>query len=573
MGAAILSIKESAGTNNAWSQAGLRFLTKNFGAVTEAMAITNDGKVGIATTTPTYKLHVVGDIYANGGWFRVSGNQGYYFETHGGGWYMTDANYVRSYNNKKVIAGNSIYIGTTSGDGKGLSLYSESDPTTYGIHMSTTSTYSRHGDVQSDWATYFNMNDVGQRGWIYRAGSTNVASISANGVGSFSAVGNNSRYIAFPRGGEISTNGSSGYLIIQLPVFKTATMLKFKVSIYNYNTNETCDYIISGYNYTDGNWYNPTAICLGKAGAAHSNLTVRFGHFNGYNAISIGESGTTWQYPNVTISDVTLGHEFVYSDWCKPWTLSFTTTALTNITQTITDTHMGRVSGTINKVAKFTAVNTVGDSNITDDGSTVTIGTKVVVQGNGTSYNEGIRILPASNGWSNIFFSANSSVSGEHDGGWLIGRRGAAGGIAGAIGDFTIEEQSSSGAGLTIHKDNGGMTLRNGTFKILGTETNDGSGQLAIFKALSTKTSTSGGWVGRSLMGAKDLTFLLGTYNGMAAIGAHSWSDSAAGSGAAWAPMYFQPDGGASAAIYMGQNGGGWTKNTGTVEIKGSSTA
>lgn len=118
------------------------------------------------------------------------------------------------------------------------------------------------------------------------------------------------------------------------------------------------------------------------------------------------------------------------------------------------------VSGTANKVAKFTGTNVVGNSNITDDGSTITLGTKVVVKGNGSSYNEGIRILPASNGWSNVFFSANATVSGDHDGGWLIGRRGAAGGTCGAIGDFTIEEQSSSGANLTIHKDSGGATLQ-----------------------------------------------------------------------------------------------------------------
>ena len=417
------------------------------------MFINTSGKVGFGTVAPSYKLHVVGDIYADGGWFRVSGNNGYYFESHGGGWYMKDANYIRTHNNKKVIAGNSIYIGTTAGAGTGLSLYSESDPTTYGIHMSTTANYSRHGDVQSDWATYFNMNAVGQRGWIYRAGSTNVASISCNGIGTFAGVGNNSRYLAFPQGGEIQTNGSNGYLIIELPVLNTSTMIKFKVSIYDYVEDESCDYIISGYNYSDGVWYNPTAICLGKPNKAHSNLTVRYGQYNGHSAISIGEANTAWQYPNITISDVTLGHSGTeyYDEWSKGWRLLFSTTAISNISKTITGTHMAQVSGTINKVAKFTAVNTVGDSNITDDGSTVTIGTKLVVKGNGSSYNEGIRILPASNGWSNIFFSDDQSVSGQRATGWLMGRRGAAGSSAGAIGDFTIEVNGSNGTtGMTL---------------------------------------------------------------------------------------------------------------------------
>ncbi len=91
-------------------------------------------------------------------------------------------------------------------------------------------------------------------------------------------------------------------------------------------------------------------------------------------------------------------------------------------------------------------------------GGYVDINARLVVRGNGSSYNEGIRILPASNGWSNIFFSADTSLEGTHDGGWLIGRRGAAGSLCGAIGDFTIEHNDSSGKGLTLHK-NGSMTI------------------------------------------------------------------------------------------------------------------
>ncbi len=44
-----------------------------------------NGNVGIGNSGPGYKLHVSGDIYADGGWFRVSGNQGLFFESHGTG--------------------------------------------------------------------------------------------------------------------------------------------------------------------------------------------------------------------------------------------------------------------------------------------------------------------------------------------------------------------------------------------------------------------------------------------------------------------------------------------------------
>jgi hypothetical protein len=71
---------------------------------TDGLAIQNN-RLGIgnfSATDPSYKLHVKGDIYANGGWVRVSGSDGIYFESYGGGWHMTDGTWIRSYNSKPV---------------------------------------------------------------------------------------------------------------------------------------------------------------------------------------------------------------------------------------------------------------------------------------------------------------------------------------------------------------------------------------------------------------------------------------------------------------------------------------
>ena len=76
--------------------------------------IYDNGNVGIGTTTNSYKLHVAGDIYANGGWFRVSGTQGIYWESYGPGWYASDGTWLRTYNNASIWA-NTGQIGTNGG--------------------------------------------------------------------------------------------------------------------------------------------------------------------------------------------------------------------------------------------------------------------------------------------------------------------------------------------------------------------------------------------------------------------------------------------------------------------------
>jgi hypothetical protein len=98
---------------------------------------------------------------------------------------------------------------------------------------------------------------------------------------------------------------------------------------------------------------------------------------------------------------------------------------------------------------------------------------------------------------------------------------------------------------------------------IVGTDYGDGM-QKNIFAALSTESSSTAGWKGRMLVGAKNLTFLMGAYGGMAGLGAHSWTDSAAATGAAWADFYINPDG--AKTVYIG--GYGWKVNSGWFRVQ-----
>ena len=169
---------------------------------------------------------------------------------------------------------------------------------------------------------------------------TKDSTIATNGIG-------RDCYIAYPSGGQFHTNTASltGWVKVTLPVSWTSTMLSFTVSIFNYSSNTTVDYRVSGYNYSvDKSWFNCTAVCIGKAGSIHSNLPVLFGHDGSKCVIAIGatDGKSTWDYPQVSVHDVTLG--LTNSDfdlWNDGWSISINNTPLKTTSATISNTHVG----------------------------------------------------------------------------------------------------------------------------------------------------------------------------------------------------------------------------------------
>lgn len=78
-------------------------------------------------------------------------------------------------------------LGVTNPDpsqARGVSLMGAANPDgppDYGIYTGQTATYGGHGFVTGDLATYLQMQGARNRGWIFRFGSQNVASISGDG--------------------------------------------------------------------------------------------------------------------------------------------------------------------------------------------------------------------------------------------------------------------------------------------------------------------------------------------------------------------------------------------------------
>lgn len=171
----------------------------------------------------------------------------------------------------------------------------------------------------------------------------------------------NKIHIVSPGGGSYATSTSkiTGALKIQLPVSWTSCMLNFNVDIYDYATSRLVTYHIGGYNYSSSSqWANTAAYSNGTGDK--SNLTVRFGHDGTHCCVIIGETNTSWSYPQVNVRDVYLGYSNqTIKDWETGWVISFITTLPTITGTTITSPNRV-LDGTESHLAYYKAAKTIG---------------------------------------------------------------------------------------------------------------------------------------------------------------------------------------------------------------------
>ena len=85
----------------------------NYGAVYRIWSSRNSNKSDVDWVCKGLSAHArigtTADIYS-AGWIRAGGTNGFYCESYGGGWHMTDSTWIRAYNNKQ------IYTASTSPD-------------------------------------------------------------------------------------------------------------------------------------------------------------------------------------------------------------------------------------------------------------------------------------------------------------------------------------------------------------------------------------------------------------------------------------------------------------------------
>jgi hypothetical protein len=149
------------------------------------------------------------------------------------------------------------------------------------------------------------------------AGTTKANAFSQN---------NNGLRLTSPDGASYVTSTSSvtGAIKITLPQYRSSTMMRMTIKIYQYTTDQSYTIELGGYNYASGGWNNTFATVTSTSGAS---LNIRFG-YDGTpnNCIWIGETSSTWSYPQVFVTDFQAGYSNYTTDqWDNGWNISFVT--------------------------------------------------------------------------------------------------------------------------------------------------------------------------------------------------------------------------------------------------------
>jgi hypothetical protein len=112
-------------------------------------------------------------------------------------------------------------------------------------------------------------------------------------------------------------------------------------------------YTVGGYLYGDSGWYANSSRAYSTGIGPNKNLTIRFGYDGSKACVMIGEVDTTWNYPQVSVSNITYGFSnYGINSFGYGWTISFITTLPTTISGSITNPAIYK-DGTANRIAWY----------------------------------------------------------------------------------------------------------------------------------------------------------------------------------------------------------------------------
>ena len=309
--------------------------------------INTSGNIGLGgNTNPQYKLDVNGSVNTTDWYYVQNSNFGVY-NTAQAMYFSTNTN--------------SRWNFSSGQSSIGLRLYSGGHNNTWRGHFYGDSTGQGFLDSAENWQMYVDSsNRLRVFSGIYNA-ETGIRILNPGGAA----------YVT-------QTSTITGAFKIRLPVdrFKSNTMMRMTVKIYQYSTGLSYEFEIGGYNYSDApaNWYN--IFAEQKSDLATSPLTVRFGNDGTANCIWIGETTTAWTYPQVYVTEFQGGYSGTSAGWASGWSITPVTTF-----DTVTQSRTASQVVTANNIS---TVLTSTNSNLTIGGNATVSGGNLTLNSSGT---------------------------------------------------------------------------------------------------------------------------------------------------------------------------------------------
>ena len=156
----------------------------------------------------------------------------------------------------------------------------------------------------------------------------------------FNSNDSNGVFMPMVKGGMYATSSSSvtGAIKVVLPAYKSNMMFTIYVDIFEYTTGETCTFRVSGYAYNDSGatWHSCSVVAITDN---NRDYTVRFysDTANSQQYFTIGETNSTWSYPQVTLRDFWGGYSTSESEAQGTWNISFVTSFSGTLRHTFSD--------------------------------------------------------------------------------------------------------------------------------------------------------------------------------------------------------------------------------------------
>jgi hypothetical protein len=178
--------------------------------------------------------------------------------------------------------------------------------------------------------------------------------------GSIAYIDSAGTYIPRPSNASYKTSTATvtGALTVRLPGATPSDMMSFWIDVMDYAGNpegESVSIYVYGYAYTTSSpfWTNVGALILSDR--TDRDYNVRFGYDGTNHVVCVGETTSTWSYPQVIVRDFQAGYDALATSFDDGWSITFLTT-LPSIGQTASNNYpVAKDSNLLNGYASATA--------------------------------------------------------------------------------------------------------------------------------------------------------------------------------------------------------------------------